>query len=151
MKDERARDEKRPIEGAAIMHSPQGWQRIAWLGPGFVGMVSAIGSGELLFTPRVGALYGYSLLWALIVLARTGYESQQYDGAVDPKPDNLWDPVPGDYGAHGSFDDQARQNSWHLWLTKHRDRLVLAGAAATCAALAAWRAAKETRGHGRTP
>ncbi|MEO7436429.1 MAG: Nramp family divalent metal transporter [Candidatus Binatia bacterium] len=28
-------------------------------------MVSAAGSGELLFTPRVGALYGYALLWAL--------------------------------------------------------------------------------------
>jgi Mn2+/Fe2+ NRAMP family transporter len=29
-------------------------------------MVSAAGSGELLFSPRVGALYGYSLLWALV-------------------------------------------------------------------------------------
>jgi Mn2+/Fe2+ NRAMP family transporter len=29
-------------------------------------MVSAAGSGELLFTPRVGALYGYALLWALL-------------------------------------------------------------------------------------
>jgi Mn2+/Fe2+ NRAMP family transporter len=28
-------------------------------------MVSASGSGELLFTPRVGALYGYALVWAL--------------------------------------------------------------------------------------
>lgn len=29
-------------------------------------MVSAAGSGELLFTPRVGAMYGYTLLWAMI-------------------------------------------------------------------------------------
>jgi Mn2+/Fe2+ NRAMP family transporter len=29
-------------------------------------MVSAAGSGELLFTPRVGAQYGYALLWALL-------------------------------------------------------------------------------------
>ena len=29
-------------------------------------MVSAAGSGELLFTPRVGAIYGYTLLWALL-------------------------------------------------------------------------------------
>jgi len=29
-------------------------------------MVSAAGSGELLFTPRIGALYGYTLLWALL-------------------------------------------------------------------------------------
>lgn len=30
-------------------------------------MVSAAGSGELLFTPRVGSLYGYALLWALLL------------------------------------------------------------------------------------
>ncbi len=30
-------------------------------------MVSAAGSGELLFTPRVGALHGYQLLWAMLV------------------------------------------------------------------------------------
>ena len=29
-------------------------------------MVSATGSGELLFTPRIGSLYGYELLWALL-------------------------------------------------------------------------------------
>jgi Mn2+/Fe2+ NRAMP family transporter len=39
---------------------------VAWLGPGFLWMVSAAGSGELLFTPRIGALYGYTLLWALL-------------------------------------------------------------------------------------
>jgi Mn2+/Fe2+ NRAMP family transporter len=42
-------------------------EKIKWLGPGFLWMVSAAGSGELLFTPRIGALYGYSLLWALLV------------------------------------------------------------------------------------
>ena len=30
-------------------------------------MVSAAGSGELLFTPRIGSLYGYALLWMLLV------------------------------------------------------------------------------------
>jgi Mn2+/Fe2+ NRAMP family transporter len=30
-------------------------------------MVSAAGSGELLFTPRVGSMYGYALLWAMLV------------------------------------------------------------------------------------
>lgn len=29
-------------------------------------MVSAAGSGELLFTPRIGSQYGYALLWALL-------------------------------------------------------------------------------------
>src|SRR5687767_1790157 len=40
--------------------------KLKLLGPGFLWMVSAAGSGELLFTPRIGALYGYSLLWAMI-------------------------------------------------------------------------------------
>jgi Mn2+/Fe2+ NRAMP family transporter len=45
---------------------PQGWKRFLWLGPSFIWMLSAAGSGELLFTPRIAALYGYSLLWALL-------------------------------------------------------------------------------------
>lgn len=49
-----------------IPESPQGWQRLKWLGPSFLWMLSAAGSGELLFTPRIAALYGYSLLWALL-------------------------------------------------------------------------------------
>jgi Mn2+/Fe2+ NRAMP family transporter len=49
-----------------VAEPPRSWQRLVWLGPGFLWMVSAAGSGELLFTPRVGSLYGYSLLWALV-------------------------------------------------------------------------------------
>lgn len=45
---------------------PTGWARLRWIGPGFLWMVSAAGSGELLFTPRIGAQYGYALLWALL-------------------------------------------------------------------------------------
>jgi len=48
-------------------------------------------------------------------LARTGYESQQHDGREDPRrPNNLWKPVPGDHGAHGSFDHSARDRSVEL-------------------------------------
>lgn len=49
-----------------VRPAPRGWARLAWVGPGFLWMVSAAGSGELLFTPRVGALYGYALVWALL-------------------------------------------------------------------------------------
>ena len=49
-----------------VPEAPRGLRRAAWLGPGFLWMVSAAGSGELLFTPRIGALYGYALLWALL-------------------------------------------------------------------------------------
>ena len=37
-------------------------------------------------------------------LARQGYDAQQYDGPADPKrPNNLYEPLPGDHGAHGDF------------------------------------------------
>lgn len=49
-------------------------------------------------------------------LARNGYASQQYDGREDPnRPNNLWEPVPGDHGAHGAFDDRAHARSLELW------------------------------------
>ena len=54
-------------------------------------------------------------------LARTGYDSQQYDGAENPnRPNNLWQPVPGDHGAHGTFDARARGWSPQLWASEHR-------------------------------
>jgi NAD(P)-dependent dehydrogenase (short-subunit alcohol dehydrogenase family) len=54
-------------------------------------------------------------------LARTGYDSQQHDGAEDPnRPDNLWRPVAGDHGAHGAFDARASDWSPQLWTSEHR-------------------------------
>lgn len=46
---------------------PQGWwRRLAWLGPGLLWMLSAVGTGSILFTPRVAAAYQYQLLWLLL-------------------------------------------------------------------------------------
>jgi NAD(P)-dependent dehydrogenase (short-subunit alcohol dehydrogenase family) len=60
------------------------------------------------------------------ILARTGYDSQQYDGPEDPnRPNNLWDPVPGDHGAHGYFDARAKNFSPQLWTSEHRTWLTL--------------------------
>lgn len=59
-------------------------------------------------------------------LARTGYGAQQHDGPVEPnRPHNLWDPVPGDQGAHGDFDARARGSSLQFWLVKHRRWLAI--------------------------
>jgi len=45
-------------------------------------------------------------------LSRTGYEGQQTDEPVDPnRPDNLFEPVPGDHGTHGRFGKGARTRS----------------------------------------
>ncbi len=50
-------------------------------------------------------------------LARNGYRSQQTDQPVSPdRQNNLWKPVPGDHGAHGTFDDESRSFAWtQLW------------------------------------
>lgn len=72
-------------------------------------------------------------------LARHGYESQQYDGPVEPdRQNNLWEPVPGDFGAHGDFDDRAQAHSWQLWADMHRKWLALVGAGLAGLAVAAF-------------
>ena len=71
-------------------------------------------------------------------LARTGFESQQTDEPVAPdRPHNLWEPPPGDRGAHGRFHGEARSTSVQLWGAKHRFPLGVAGAAAATGAVAA--------------
>jgi NAD(P)-dependent dehydrogenase (short-subunit alcohol dehydrogenase family) len=70
------------------------------------------------------------------ILARTGYESQQYDGPEDPnRPNNLWEPVPGDHGAHGDFDARAKTFSPQLWTSEHRTWLMLGAIALTISGL----------------
>jgi Mn2+/Fe2+ NRAMP family transporter len=48
---------------------PKGLGRFPWYGPGLLWMVSSVGSGSILFTPRVGSRYGYELLWAAFFVA----------------------------------------------------------------------------------
>src|SRR4051812_48971992 len=56
------------------------------------------------------ALVGNKIAPSLLdhYLGRTGYDSQQTGEPEDPdRPNNLWRPLPGDHGAHGSFDNRA--------------------------------------------
>ena len=63
-------------------------------------------------------------------LARQGYDGQMRDEPEDPdRPDNLFDPVPGDPGAHGVFDAKASASSPELWAAKNKVWLTAAGAA----------------------
>ncbi|MFN2623223.1 MAG: SDR family oxidoreductase [Chthoniobacterales bacterium] len=73
--------------------------------------------------PSVKAILANKIVPGLLdrILARSGYESQQYDGAEDPnRPNNLWEPVAGDHGAHGDFDARAKKWSAQWWLNEHR-------------------------------
>jgi NAD(P)-dependent dehydrogenase (short-subunit alcohol dehydrogenase family) len=70
-----------------------------------------------------------------LVLGRTGYRDQQLDEPVDAnRPDNLFDAAPGDWAAHGRFDDRARDRSVLLWANLHREWLGLAVGAGTAVA-----------------
>ncbi len=94
----------------------------------------------------VKAIFGNKLApsFADRYLARTGYDSQQYDGPEDPnRPNNLWEPVPGDHGAHGAFDDRARDHSLELWAETHPDWLKLAAGLAVAGGL--WAALQAPR------
>jgi short-subunit dehydrogenase len=69
------------------------------------------------------------------LLAKSGYRDQQLAEPVDPdRPDNLFEPVPGDYGAHGRFDDRALPRSWLLLANIHREWLGFAAGAALAGA-----------------
>jgi NAD(P)-dependent dehydrogenase (short-subunit alcohol dehydrogenase family) len=74
-------------------------------------------------------------------LARTNVEAQETDQPIDPatRRDNLESPPPGDPGAHGIFDAQAKVRSPQLWLATHKGVLA-AGAALVGAGAAAARA-----------
>jgi hypothetical protein len=65
-------------------------------------------------------------------LANMGYEAQQtHDPVLPDRPDNLFEPVNIDYGAHGTFGDRAANFSLQTWSTIHRGPLaaVAVGAA----------------------
>ncbi len=93
-----------------IRELPLGWgaQKLLW--------------GQKL-SPRAGDL----------VLLRNGWKGQHTD---EPKPkdspDNLFEPLPGDPGAHGRFDDRSRPTTAWTWLRLKRGAIggaVVAGAA----------------------
>ena len=80
--------------------------------------------------PTVVAVEGNKLFPGLMdrYLARTNYEAQQTEESVETdRRDNLWSPVPGDHGAHGTFDDRASDSSPQLWADMNRRWLALAG------------------------
>jgi hypothetical protein len=84
-----------------IRELPIGWgaQKLLW--------------GQKL-SPRAGDL----------VLLRNGWKGQHTDELKPTdSPDNLFDPMPGDPGAHGRFDDQARGTTAWTWLRLHRGRV----------------------------
>ena len=86
--------------------------------------------------PTVQAIVGNKVAPEVVdlYLAKTGFDAQQTDEPVEPdRLDNLFEPVPGRFGAHGRFDDRARARSGQLALAKRRDLIAFAAGAAAAA------------------
>ncbi len=82
----------------------------------------------------VGTLVGNMFAAGLLdrYLARTGWSSQQDEAKdKDPQQANLWEPADGpqgsDHGAHGVFDDKAKDRSFQLWASHNHGLLAAAG------------------------
>ena len=88
--------------------------------------------------PTVKAILGERVVPGYIdrYLATHGYTGQQMDEPADPdRPHNLWEPLPGDHGAHGAFDARARERSWQLWASMRKGWLLLGALAALAVGL----------------
>jgi hypothetical protein len=79
--------------------------------------------------PTVKAILANRIAPGLIdrYLAKAGYSGQLADQPTSPNaPANLFEPVPGDYAAHGRFDAQARDRSWEMFTNRHKAAVVAA-------------------------
>jgi NAD(P)-dependent dehydrogenase (short-subunit alcohol dehydrogenase family) len=91
------------------------------------------------------ALWGQKLSprAADLVLRRSGWRAQHTD---QPKPldspDNLFEPLPGDPGAHGRFDGRSRDSTAWTWLRLHRGLIGAGLALGTMAGLLAGRSGR---------
>jgi NADP-dependent 3-hydroxy acid dehydrogenase YdfG len=81
-------------------------------------------------TPQV--IWAGRLLPGLVdrYLARTNFKAQQTDQPIPAdRPSYLWEPLPGDRGAHGIFDDMAHHKSVQYELATHRRAAALSAVA----------------------
>jgi NAD(P)-dependent dehydrogenase (short-subunit alcohol dehydrogenase family) len=92
----------------------------------FVGMPTVVAVEGTKFVPGMADSY----------LAKEGFDSQMTPDPIPPdRPDNLFQPVAGDYGAHGDFHTD-KKISDTAWVSSAPSRAFLAGA--TAVGVAAW-------------
>jgi NAD(P)-dependent dehydrogenase (short-subunit alcohol dehydrogenase family) len=113
------------VAARAIAHVAEHPRRTMWVGAATV--LTILGNR---FAPALLDLY----------LGRTNVSAQQ-SPPHDPadRRSNTWEPLPGDAGAHGAFDDKAHAHSAQAWLTQHRGAATGAALATAAAAAAAVR------------
>ena len=89
-------------------------------------------------SPTVATILGNRVAPSLLdwFLAKTGFSGQQAPKKTQPMlPTNLYEPVPGDQGAHGIFDDQSHDHSPQVWADTHRTLLGLIAVLGTAVAV----------------
>jgi hypothetical protein len=108
------------VAARAIVYAAQHPRRELWVG-----------------LPTVYTILGERLASGLMdrYLAKTNIGAQEAEQPIDPaeRPDNLFEPPPGDPGSHGAFDDKAKASSRQLWLTTHKRTLAAAALAGVTA------------------
>ena len=92
--------------------------------------------------PTVEAIIGNKIAPGLLdhYLGKTGFDSQQTSEPENPnRPNNLWETLAGDHGAHGTFDRWAHGRSWELQASFRRGWI---GAGLAVIAAAVWLASR---------
>ena len=93
--------------------------------------------------PTVQAILANRIAPGLIdkYLASAGYSGQLSNEPLgEDAPANLFEPVPGNYGAHGRFDSRSKSHSWEMFTDRHRTAFW--AAAAICFVVVVHQAAK---------
>ncbi len=126
------------VAAEAIYHAAHHYRREWYVG----GSTATVVVGNKM-APALGDWY----------LGKTGIDSQQTDEPADPNaPNNLYDPLPGDHGAHGRFDRIAHDFSFQLWADQHRGLLAVGGLLGLVGGLLLWkRGSRASRGDGMVP
>ncbi len=108
-----------------IFQPEVGAERIVWASHHkrrevFVGLPTVLAIEANKVSPAIADYY----------LGRTGFDSQQTREAVPrDRPDNLFEPVLGDFGSQGVFGRQAHEQAATTWLAQHKGTTALAGVA----------------------
>jgi len=85
----------------------------------YVGMSTAVIVNGNKFFPGYGDKY----------LAKNGFNSQLSNQSIDKnRPNNLYEPVEGDFGTHGDFDNISKDRSWQLKIDKNKNLINAAAA-----------------------
>lgn len=103
-----------------------GWMKLARVfGPGAIIASVTVGTGETIFAPRVGAIFGYALLWA-VVMTVIFKGVQVYSGArylvlTGEHPMRAWARIPGPRAWAPWFIGLMAVVSYPLWIAALAD------------------------------